>query len=688
MKLNALWLTMLLAASVGMSGCNRDLAEGVQQPETPTTAIDSIEAVISPNQVAQSDLGRLIGTWENKDEDGDGVLDEQDDYPFDASRFEYELVYEEEFNNNLAVANIINGGAPFRVSGVVQENQDLDLYKFQVNERKDITVVLKSDSKEFSPYVTIFDSKGESLQIYKSSYNPVGRVRDAVSFTLAKLGAYYLVVGDSEARGNPDFNYEIHVFDDVDVDLIDDNIESAFGLSSKVQDSDEDRIIDGDEFYVYEYGDVFSHDRDNDGIPNWLDLDSDGDGIIDRIENNKDYERDGFAAFVDLDSDGNGVPDAIEVGDNILSPLDQDIDGDYDYIDVDDDADGLLDINDANPKERVVSVLPNQVGYKEILSISYLYDGQSIDNINIALESHILNGTNLNQSGLLVFNMNDDRPPVNIKPPQNDSLAFLMPKKASSLYFYSDGVRSNVVDIKYSNPNIPIINSIAGKYYKEGQIVELSGVNFNEDALVYIDVFEILPMINTSSNLSFSLPKTLPPSVMVSVKTSYGESDKKEIKFGNQVSLELSLPDTVVIDYESLIIESFRSPTGISYKFNNTLTSQVVTGSGHDIIIISYEDGNNTWPYLYQVAFGGKLNYEISALNSAKSLAWYMAGAKNLVPKSNWISFYDGLSDIAEIQNLADFIETNLTNPKFSESKSTEYNQLETAAVNAIKSLI
>ena len=27
-----------------------------------------------------------VGTWQNKDEDGDGVPDEQDDYQFDASR--------------------------------------------------------------------------------------------------------------------------------------------------------------------------------------------------------------------------------------------------------------------------------------------------------------------------------------------------------------------------------------------------------------------------------------------------------------------------------------------------------------------------------------------------------------------------------------------------------------------------
>lgn len=36
-----------------------------------------------------------IGTWQNKDEDGDGVPDEHDDYPFDATKTTMSVVQEQ-----------------------------------------------------------------------------------------------------------------------------------------------------------------------------------------------------------------------------------------------------------------------------------------------------------------------------------------------------------------------------------------------------------------------------------------------------------------------------------------------------------------------------------------------------------------------------------------------------------------
>ncbi|XQF90270.1 hypothetical protein ACOBV8_18055 [Pseudoalteromonas espejiana] len=51
---------------------------------------------------------------ENKDEDGDGVPDEQDDYPFDADKTTITVVQEEEFNNNVTEANPV-GTVPFQL---------------------------------------------------------------------------------------------------------------------------------------------------------------------------------------------------------------------------------------------------------------------------------------------------------------------------------------------------------------------------------------------------------------------------------------------------------------------------------------------------------------------------------------------------------------------------------------------
>ena len=43
---------------------------------------------------------------------------------------------------------------------------------------------------------------------------------------------------------------------------------------------------------------------DGDGVPNYLDLDSDGDGIPDSVEGQKDSDGDGIPNYLDLDSDG------------------------------------------------------------------------------------------------------------------------------------------------------------------------------------------------------------------------------------------------------------------------------------------------------------------------------------------------------------------------------------------------
>ena len=82
-------------------------------------------------------------------------------------------------------------------------------------------------------------------------------------------------------------------------------------------------------------------DTDGDGIPNYLDLDSDGDSVLDAIEN-WDLDSDGIADVVSSSVDLNfdGVDDVYSK--DIVDLIDTDFDGLYDYIDVDDDGDGML----------------------------------------------------------------------------------------------------------------------------------------------------------------------------------------------------------------------------------------------------------------------------------------------------------------------------------------------------------
>ena len=111
-----------------------------------------------------------------------------------------------------------------------------------------------------------------------------------------------------------------------------------------VNDADGDTILD-----MHEGAE--DADEDGDGTPNYLDEDSDGDGILDENEAGDglsdtmpfDTDVDGVPDFLDLDSDDNQVMDAEESGDAPKKGVDTDGDGLADYRDFDNDGDAILD---------------------------------------------------------------------------------------------------------------------------------------------------------------------------------------------------------------------------------------------------------------------------------------------------------------------------------------------------------
>ena len=297
MEHNVLWLAMLLAANLVMSGCNSDLAEGVLQPTISVTVADPIVAVISPNQVATSGLVEFVGTWENKDEDGDGVLDEQDDYPFDASKSKYPLFIEQEPNDYPGIATRIEIDVGVRVQGVISSELDKgDLFKFVTTELKQYTAVFKTSSARFKPQVYLSNKDGLVMNdIFLYQYaNPNIYV---VNFTIYDPGTYQLSLIDENFAGGPDLSYEIVFFNDTDVDSFDDMKERALGSDLLENDMDQDKILDGLEFIFGMLNSTI--DQDNDDQLNWLDSDSDGDGISDLIEGSDDTNQNGKVDFLD-----------------------------------------------------------------------------------------------------------------------------------------------------------------------------------------------------------------------------------------------------------------------------------------------------------------------------------------------------------------------------------------------------
>lgn len=82
-------------------------------------------------------------------------------------------------------------------------------------------------------------------------------------------------------------------------------------------------------------------DNDNDGVADFIDLDSDNDGLTDVFEaGGSDVELDGVVdGFIDVNADGHDDNTAMSP----LAEPDTDADGVVDYLDLDSDNDGLHD---------------------------------------------------------------------------------------------------------------------------------------------------------------------------------------------------------------------------------------------------------------------------------------------------------------------------------------------------------
>ena len=107
------------------------------------------------------------------------------------------------------------------------------------------------------------------------------------------------------------------------------------------EDSDGDGVQD-----TLEAGDAdpltLPWDTDGDGEKDFRDLDADGNCILDADEPRDDLDGDDLKAFSDLDDDGDGITDVYEIGAE-CALLDSDGDTTPDYLDEDSDGDGVKD---------------------------------------------------------------------------------------------------------------------------------------------------------------------------------------------------------------------------------------------------------------------------------------------------------------------------------------------------------
>ncbi len=202
-------------------------------------------------------------------------------------------------------------------------------------------VAVGCDSKTGSLVGNDYDPDGDPFYL-----DPVPVVKPLHGSLTLNTDGSFVYQADLDFTGNDFFSYAIYdakhyqgdtaevvvnIIADKDCDGIPDDIDP---------DSDGDGVLNGDEG-------GYSADTDGDGIPNYLDIDSDNDGIVDNIEAQS------TAAYIPplfMDTDGDGLDDAYDSDQKgtTIVPVDTDGDGIRDFMDFDSDNDLVPDYIEGN----------------------------------------------------------------------------------------------------------------------------------------------------------------------------------------------------------------------------------------------------------------------------------------------------------------------------------------------------
>jgi hypothetical protein len=162
----------------------------------------------------------------------------------------------------------------------------------------------------------------------------------------------YSYNGNADNQGLPNF-----LDLDSDGDGITDAIESGITTTSYVRGMVSGcTLVNGWCSSIKAMASLNLTNTDNVGRPNAYDIDSDNDGITDNIEGQPTSS---YVVPTDADSDNDGIADVYDVyngiGGNGITPYDYDNDGIPDYMDVDSDNDGVPDRNEGDTRNQTLT---------------------------------------------------------------------------------------------------------------------------------------------------------------------------------------------------------------------------------------------------------------------------------------------------------------------------------------------
>jgi len=244
------------------------------------------------------------------------------------------------------------GGTDSDNDGILDDTTDTDGDGLtDISDKNQNTADYPSTDQEGLDASTLTDEAADQDGDNKRNFQDVDSDGDGIPDEVEKGNNANGVPVDTDGDGTPDY-----LDLDSDNDGIPDSSESGV---------DPTHLVDTDGDGTPDYLDL---DSDQDGIPDVTEAggtDTDGDGIIDGFTDanndglddatavnplaNLDTDGDGHKDYLDKDSDNDGISDTIESGSDPKKPVDSDGDGIEDYLDLDADDDGIPDAIEAQP---------------------------------------------------------------------------------------------------------------------------------------------------------------------------------------------------------------------------------------------------------------------------------------------------------------------------------------------------
>jgi uncharacterized repeat protein (TIGR01451 family) len=241
-------------------------------------------------------------------------------------------------------------------------NDDADDYVYASEEAPTNTdsVVMDLSFVDVTPDYLDRDSDGDGIADWLEAHtnNNIDPAQDDYDGDDGSVDGYIeneaFLVTNSDNLANTDSAGNV---DYLDTDADGDGLLDAQEAGSDIVDYATLPLVYNTSAPVLLYANLSNVDSANDNAPDFRDLDTDNDGILDEDEHGSlqapsDSDRDGVPNFMDTDSDNDGIADALENGDTdsdgILDAyesnvIDTDNDGNADFNDTDADGDGDLD---------------------------------------------------------------------------------------------------------------------------------------------------------------------------------------------------------------------------------------------------------------------------------------------------------------------------------------------------------